>query len=305
MKTATIQSELVGAPANDGRSLPRAAGDFAQLVKARLTLLVLLTTAVGFYLASPRPTNYVTLLHVVFGTALAAASAAALNQWWERRADALMQRTKSRPIPSGRMSPRDAFVIGTFLATAGVTYLALVCNALTAFLAGLTIVLYIFAYTPLKRVSTANTLVGAIPGAIPPMIGWAAARGEINAGSWSLFAILFFWQMPHFFALAWMYRADYARAGFQMISSDDETGARSSSQSVLFCLLLLIVGGVPGYLGLTNAIYVPIAFALGGLFIAVAMQFHRRRTTRDARRLFIVSIVYLPLLLLALIVTKL
>jgi protoheme IX farnesyltransferase len=305
MKTATIQSELVGAPANDGRSLPRAAGDFAQLVKARLTLLVLLTTAVGFYLASPRPTNYVTLLHVVFGTALAAASAAALNQWWERRADALMQRTKSRPIPSGRMSPRDAFVIGTFLATAGVTYLALVCNALTAFLAGLTIVLYIFAYTPLKRISTANTLVGAIPGAIPPMIGWAAARGEINAGSWSLFAILFFWQMPHFFALAWMYRADYARAGFQMISSDDETGARSSSQSVLFCLLLLIVGGVPGYLGLTNAIYVPIAFALGGLFIAVAMQFHRRRTTRDARRLFIVSIVYLPLLLLALIVTKL
>jgi protoheme IX farnesyltransferase len=305
MKMAAMQSEIPSVAANDGRSRARGPGDFVQLVKARLTLLVLLTTAVGFYLAAPSPTNYAGLFHVVFGTALAAASAAALNQWWERGADALMHRTKTRPIPAGRMSPRDAFVIGTLLAAAGITYLALVCNALTAFLAGLTIVLYIFAYTPLKRISTANTLVGAIPGAIPPMIGWAAARGEINAGSWSLFAILFFWQMPHFFALAWMYRADYARAGFQMISSDDETGVRSSSQSVLFCLLLLVVGGVPAYLGLTNAIYVPIAFVLGGLFIAVAMQFHRRKTARDARRLFIMSIIYLPLLLLALVVTKL
>ena len=300
-----MQSEIPSLAADDERSRARGAGDFAQLVKARLTLLVLLTTAVGFYLAAPRPTDYLKLFHVVFGTALAAASAAALNQWWERGADALMQRTRTRPIPAGRMSPRDAFVIGALLAAAGIIYLALVCNPLTAFLAGLTIVLYIFAYTPLKRISTANTLVGAIPGAIPPMIGWAAARGEVNAGAWSLFAILFFWQMPHFFALAWMYRADYARAGFQMISGDDETGARSSSQSVLFCLLLLIVGGVPGYLGLTNAIYVPIALALGGLFIAAAMRFHRRRTTRDARRLFVVSIVYLPLLLLALVVTKL
>jgi protoheme IX farnesyltransferase len=168
----------------------------------------------------------------------------------------------------------------------------------------LTIILYIFAYTPLKRISTTNTLVGAIPGAIPPMIGWAAARGTLDAGAWSLFAILFFWQMPHFFALAWMYREDYARAGFRMMSSGDETGARSSSQSVLFCMLLLIIGGVPAYLGLTNAIYVPIAFALGGLFIAVAMQFHRKRTAQAARALFIASIVYLPLLLGALVLTK-
>jgi len=302
MKTAAIEtiSDADGAPAVHNR----AATDFAQLVKARLTLLVLLTTAVGYYLGVENPINYFELFHVVFGTALAAASAAAFNQWWERKADAVMYRTKRRPIPAGRMLARDALLIGTLLAIAGIIYLAFVCNALTASLAALTIILYIFAYTPLKRISTTNTLVGAIPGAIPPMIGWAAARGTLDAGAWSLFAILFFWQMPHFFALAWMYREDYARAGFRMMSSDDQTGARSSSQSVLFCMLLLIVGAVPAYLGLTNAIYVPISFALGGLFIAVAMQFHRRRTARSARALFIVSIVYLPLLLGALVLTK-
>jgi len=282
----------------------RAATDFAQLVKARLTLLVLLTTAIGYYLGAENPISYFGLFHVVFGTALAAASAAALNQWWERRADALMHRTKTRPIPAGRMRARDALLMGTLLAIAGIIYLAFACNAVTACLAALTITLYIFAYTPLKRISTTNTLVGAIPGAIPPMIGWAAARGTLDAGAWSLFAILFFWQMPHFFALAWMYREDYARAGFRMMSSGDETGARSSSQSVLFCMLLLIVGAVPAYLGLANAIYVPIAFALSGLFIAVAMQFHRRRTAQSARALFVASIVYLPLLLGALVLTK-
>jgi len=203
------------------------------------------------------------------------------------------------------MLARDALAIGVLLALAGVIYLALTCNALTASLAALTIVLYIFAYTPLKRISTTNTLIGAVPGAIPPMIGWAAARGRLDAGAWSLFTILFLWQMPHFFALAWMYREDYARAGFQMISSGDESGARSSSQSVLFSMLLLIVGGVPGYLGLTNAIYVPIAFALGGLFIMVAMRFHHRRTVKEARTLFIMSILYLPLMLIALVATKL
>jgi protoheme IX farnesyltransferase len=304
MKVTAIQSEI--ANVSSAESLRgRAASDFAQLVKARLTLLVLLTTAVGFYLAAERPIDFFQFFHTVFGTAMTAASAAALNQWWERRADALMDRTKTRPIPAGRMRAGDAFAIGLVLAVAGLVYLAIACNALTTMLAGLTIVLYIFAYTPLKRVSTTNTLVGAIPGAIPPLIGWAAARGELNAGAWSLFAILFFWQMPHFFALAWMYRADYARAGFQMISSGDETGARSSSQSVLFCMLLLIAGGVPGYLGVTNAIYVPIAFALGGAFIALAMQFQQKRTPGAARALFIASIIYLPLLLLALVVTKL
>ncbi len=281
-----------------------ALSDFTELVKARLTSLVLLTTAVGYYLGAASPPNYGQFLHAVFGTALAAAGAAALNQWWERRLDALMLRTKSRPIPAGRMRPRDALLVGTFLSIGGLIYLSLTSNALATFLAAITIVIYIFAYTPLKRLSTTNTLVGAIPGAIPPMIGWAAARGRLNAEAWTLFAIMFVWQIPHFFAIAWMYRDDYDRAGFRMLSSGDETGGRSASQSVLFCMLLLIVTGIPTYLGLTNAVYLAIAVGLGAWFTASAMRFHRQRTSRAARSLFLTSIIYLALLLLALVLTK-
>ena len=282
----------------------RVGSDFAELVKARLTLLVLLTTAVGFYLGSAGSTNYVALFHAVFGTALAAAGAAALNQWWERRLDALMQRTKERPIPAGRMLPRDALMVGSLLAIAGVTYLTIACHWLSAALAATTILIYIFAYTPLKRISTANTLVGAIPGALPPMIGWAAASGRLDPGAWSLFAILFFWQMPHFFAIAWMHREDYARAGFQMVSRGDETGTRSASQSVFFCIVLLLVSGIPAFLGVVTSIYVLVELILNGLFIFVAMRFLRTQLVADARKLFLASIVYLPLLLLALVLTK-
>ena len=171
-------------------------------------------------------------------------------------------------------------------------------------LAAITITIYIFAYTPLKRASTANTVVGAIPGAIPPVIGWAAARGTIDSGAWSLFAILLLWQLPHFFAIAWMYREDYSRAGFRMISSDDLTGERSASQSVFFCILLLIMGGLPAFVGIVSFAYLAIELVLGGLFIAVAMRFLRLRTREAARLLFITSIVYLPLLLAALVLTK-
>jgi protoheme IX farnesyltransferase len=154
-------------------------------------------------------------------------------------------------------------------------------------------------------VSTFNTLVGAIPGALPPMIGWAAAAGSIDSGAWSLFVIVFLWQLPHFFAIAWMYRDDYARAGFQMIASDDPTGERSASQSVFFCILLLVLAGLPGFLGVVNFLYIPIELVLGGIFVAVAMRFLRTRVRADARLLFITSIVYLPLLLAGLVLTKL
>jgi protoheme IX farnesyltransferase len=282
----------------------RIVADFAELVKARLTLLVLLTTAVGYYLAAVGPINPAGLFHAVFGTALAAAGAAALNQWWERRLDALMLRTKTRPIPAGRMAPRDALILGCLLSLAGVIYLTMKCNALSAALAAATIVIYIFAYTPLKRVSTFNTLVGAIPGALPPMVGWVAASGRLEPGAWSLFAILFFWQLPHFFAIAWMYREDYARAGFEMISKDDNSGARSASQSVLFCFLLLFISGGPAFLKVVNYNYLTVELVLNGLFIFMAMRFLRTQQHADARRLFLTSIVYLPLLLLALVLTK-
>ena len=299
MKTATIDNPTLVSSRHGFIS------DLAELVKARLTLLVLVTTAVGFYLGAEPPVDYKALFHTVFGTAAAAAGAAALNQWWERRADALMQRTRTRPIPAGRMAPLQALVLGTALSIFGVVYLAIVCNALSALLTTVTIVIYIFAYTPLKRTSTANTAVGAIPGAIPPMIGWAAARGDIGPGAWSLFTIVFLWQMPHFFAIAWMCREDYLRAGFRMISSDDFSGERSASQSVFFCILLLILAGLPAFVGVASYVYQPIELVLGGLFVAVAMRFLRLRTLGAARLLFFASIAYLPLLLAALVLTKL
>jgi len=308
MKTEALL-EISGEAAGGGL-----VSDFAELVKVQLTLLVLLTTAVGFYLGATSPINFLALFHAVFGTALAAAGAAALNQWWERRHDALMLRTQSRPIPAGRMAARAAFIIGMLLALGGVGYLAVASNALSAWLAAITIGVYIFAYTPLKRISTANTLVGAIPGGLPPMIGWAAAAGRLDPGAWSLFTILFFWQMPHFFAIAWRYREDYARAGFQMVSKGDETGARSASQSILFCIMLLIVSGIPAFLGLVRPIYLAIELLLNGAFIFMAMRFLRTQgsagdtpaaTASAARKLFLTSIIYLPLLLLALVLTKL
>jgi len=300
VKTAAIENEVAVA----GNS-SRFVADFAELVKARLTLLVLLTTAVGFYVGAQGPVDYAALFHVVFGTAAAAAGAAALNQWWERKSDALMYRTKSRPVPAGRMRPTEALIVGGALSLFGIVYLAFACNALSAVLAAITIIIYIFAYTPLKRISTFNTLVGSIPGAIPPIIGWAAARGRIDAGAWSLFAILVLWQLPHFFAIAWMYRDDYSRAGFRMISSDDRSGERSASQSVFFCILLLIIAGIPAFLEITNWVYLLAELVLGGWFIAMAMRFLRLRTRAAARALFITSIVYLPLLLAALVLTKL
>ena len=299
MKTAAVQTASIAS------SRHSFVGDLAELVKARLTLLVLVTTAVGFYLGAETPIDFKLLFHTVFGTAAAAAGAAALNQWWERQADALMRRTMTRPVPAGRMAPFQALLLGAVLSVFGVVYLAIVCNALSAVLTTVTIMIYIFAYTPLKRASTANTAVGAIPGAIPPMIGWAAARGDISAGAWCLFVIVFLWQMPHFFAIAWMCREDYSRAGFRMISSDDPTGERSASQSVFFCILLLVLAGLPAFVGVASYVYEAIELVLGGLFIAVAMRFLRLRTHSAARLLFIASIAYLPVLLTALVLTKL
>src|SRR5919197_4500629 len=300
MKTAALQVEN----AKQAFARRRFISDLFELVKARLTALVLLTTAVGFYLGSRLSVDYAALFRVVLGTAAAAAGAAALNQWWERKADALMHRTRMRPVPAGRMRPAEALGLGLVFSIFGVGYLALACNTLSAVLAAITITIYIFGYTPLKRASTANTLVGAIPGAIPPMIGWAAARGRIDSGAWSLFAIMVLWQLPHFFAIAWMYRDDYARAGFQMISNDDRSGERSASQSVFFSILLLVVAGIPAFLAMTTQLYLLTELVLGGAFVAVATRFLRMRTPASAKLLFISSVVYLPLLLGALVLTK-
>lgn len=299
MKAAVIEPPAV--PLERGWTM----ADLAQLVKARLTFLVLITTAVGFYLGWRGPMDFMALLHAVFGTALAAGGAAALNQWWEHKFDAIMVRTQMRPIPSGRMLPREGLVVGLLLGVGGVLYLAFAVNLISAILAAATIVIYLFAYTPLKRISTANTLVGAIPGALPPLIGWAAARNDLAPPAWTLFAILFFWQLPHFFAIGWMYREDYVRAGFVMLSGRDSEGARTGRQSIFFTVLLLVASVTPVWFGMVSLAYLPVALALGGLFLALAFRFQTQRSLSTARELFLGSIIYLPLVLGALVLTKL
>lgn len=269
----------------------------AELAKARLTALVLLTTLVGFYLGARGPVDHALLLHAVLGTALLASGAAALNQLLEREHDAKMRRTESRPLPAGRVRPETVLIFGGIVSSAGLIWLAWKVNPLTSVLGAVTLCSYLFLYTPLKRLTTLNTAIGAVPGALPPLMGWTAARGEITIEGWSLFAILFFWQLPHFLAIAWLYREDYARAGFRMLPVVDPGGARTGMQSVSHTLGLLSVSLFPVWFGLVGTVYLLGALALGGLFLAAAIRFSRDLSASRARQLFFASIIYLPLLL--------
>ncbi len=299
MKAVTLESPAV-APALAASRL----SDFSQLVKARLTLLVLITTAVGFYLGAPLPFNLLAFFHVLIGAALAAGGASALNQWWERDFDALMERTRERPVPAGRMRPRDALVVGCAAALAGVVYLAVVLNLLAAALTAATVLIYIFAYTPLKRLTPTNTLVGAIPGALPPLIGWAAATGSITLPSLSLFGVLFFWQMPHFFAISWLYREQYRAAGFRMLSNADTDGLRSGRQAAVYALALVGASVFPAWLGVSTRTLLPVEIIVAVIFFATACLFARQRNRVEARRLFFASIIFLPLFLGLLVISK-
>lgn len=289
---ATVQSLTVPVTGEKSRIAV-----LAELVKARLTFLVLLTTVVGFYLGGAGPTDLVLMFHTLAGTALLACGAAALNQFLERRYDALMRRTQDRPLPSGRLHPDTALILGAGSSVVGLIYLAVAVNQLTSFLGALTLVSYLFVYTPLKRVTTLNTVIGAVPGALPPLMGWAAARGEVNAGGWALFTILFFWQLPHFLAIAWLCREDYANAGFAMLPVFDRDGLRTGRSTVSHTLGLLPVSLTPFLLGISGVVYFFGALVLGAVFAGQAIQFSRELTERRARRLFFFSIIYLPLLL--------
>ena len=275
-----------------------AAADLMELVKARLSLLTVATAMAGFALGVKDTWTWLLLASTLAGTALSAAGAAALNQWWERDLDARMKRTQDRPLPAGRMAASDALITGAALSVSGVLILALFANLLAAFLAAATIIFYILIYTPLKRVTELNTIVGAVPGALPPLIGWAAARGSINAEGLTLFAILFLWQMPHFLAIAWLYRADYAQAGFKMLSENDETGAVTGRQAFIYALALLAVSLLPSVFFDYSAIYFYGALLLGAGFASMAANFAVSGGSISAARwLFLGSIAYLPLLL--------
>lgn len=278
---------------------------YADLVKARLTTLVLLTTLVGFYLGFRGPMDYLLMLHTLIGTALVAGGAAALNQLLEREYDARMRRTAGRPLPSGRLQPVTVMLFGGICALTGTIWLALLVNPLTSVLGAISFISYVFIYTPLKRITWLNTAVGAIPGALPPLMGWAAARGELAGGGWVLFAILALWQMPHFFAIAWIYQDEYAKAGFQMLPAVDPDGSRTAHQSVNHTLLLLPVSLFPFLFHLAGPFYLAGAIVLGAAYLGCAIRFARRLDVPSAKRLFFASIVYLPLLLTVLVADKL
>lgn len=272
-------------------------GVVCELVKARLTFLVLLTTLVGFYVGSLGPISVSTLLCTLAGTGLLACGAAALNQLLERQYDAKMRRTENRPLPSGRLQPEAVLIFGGLCSIAGLILLAGAVNLLTSFLGAATLISYLFIYTPLKRVTWLNTTVGAVPGALPPLMGWTAARGELGGAGWSLFAILFFWQIPHFLAIAWLYRDEYAKAGFVMLPTVDADGFRTGRQAVSHTLGLVLASVMPAFFGLAGTIYFAGALVLGMAFLGFAVLFARTLTMERARQLFFVSIIYLPLLL--------
>ncbi|MGH7571855.1 MAG: heme o synthase [Gemmatimonadota bacterium] len=277
--------------------------DWLILIKARITALVLVTAATGYVLGAPE-IDVGTLLSLLAGVGLASAGAAALNQVYERDADARMTRTAARPVPSGRISPARGLAAGLLLSAGGVAWLAIGINALTGFLALLTIVLYIAVYTPLKPRTSLNTLVGAIPGAIPPVIGWAAATGSVGLGGWALFSILFLWQLPHFLAIAWMFRDDYARGGFPMLPVVDPAGGSTGRQAALYALALIPVSLTPTLLGLTGGIYFFGALALGVVFLACGLGMALDRGRKGARRLLLASVTYLPILLALLVLDR-
>ena len=280
------------------------AKEYLALTKPGLTLMSVATAVGGSSLALGDSTATTALLHTFLGTLLVGAGAGTLNQFSEREHDALMTRTALRPLPSGRVTPSGALLFGMLLSIVGVAYLALFTNLLAALLAATTLVTYLFVYTPLKRVTPFAVVLGGIPGALPPMIGWAAVRGDVSIGAWSLFAILFFWQMPHFLALAWLWRDDYARAGYRMLTVVDTRGVVTRRQILVYSLALLPASVLPTYAGVLGPFYFVGAGTLSLGFLLLALRLFREHSNAHARQLFLGSLLYLPFLVLLMILDR-
>jgi protoheme IX farnesyltransferase len=288
----------------DALALPRArALDFLELTKPRIAVMVLFTVAAGALLARPGAVDVALLIHTLVGTGLVAAAASVLNQLLERHIDALMRRTENRPLPAGRLQPAEVLLFGVILAGAGLAYLAATMKQpLAVLIAAFTLVSYVFIYTPLKRHTTLNTLVGAVPGALPPVIGWTAVTGTFDREALALFLILFLWQVPHFLAIAWMYREDYGRAGLQMLPVVDAEGGITARQMLVYCLALVPVSLMPALFEPAGWFYATGALILGVGFVQATLRFGRERTTLAARKVLHASLVYLPTLLALLLV---
>jgi protoheme IX farnesyltransferase len=280
------------------------AADFVTLAKPRLNLLVVASTMAGYVMADGDMANVLVVLAMLIGTALVASGASAYNQVIERRTDALMRRTRLRPMADGRVSTSDALLYATALSLAGLAILALVVNVLSAIVALATLVSYAVIYTPLKLRTSFATVIGAIPGALPPVIGWAAAANDLSQGAWILFGIVFLWQLPHFLAIAWMYRDDYARAGFPMLPVIEPDGRSTARQTVLYTVALLPLSLAPTLIGMTTTVYFAAAFLLTLGFLVLTLQFLKTRSVADAKRVFFGSILYLPILWILMIVGR-
>ena len=276
---------------------------YLELTKPRITFLIVLTAAAGFGLASPR-VDYLAMLSALLGIAVLSSGIATLNQYAERDVDGLMRRTASRPLPSGKLLPWEALAFGVSLTVLAEAYLLIFVNPLSALL-GLTVIAgYVFAYTPLKTRTSLSTVVGAFPGAVPPLIGWAAARGTLSVEAWVLFAILFLWQFPHFLAIAWMYREDYTRAGILMLPVVEPDGRVTAQQIVLYTLMLLPVSLLPTVLHISGKIYFFGALVLGLLFLYSSVRAAISMSRQRARSLLLASVLYLPLLFFLMVVNK-
>ena len=277
---------------------------YLELTKPRITFLIVLTSAAGFCLASRARVDYLALLSAMAGIALLSSGIATLNQYMERDLDGLMRRTADRPLPSGRLLPWEALWFGVGLTALAEVYLAVLVNPLTALLGLTVIAAYLFGYTPLKTRTSLSTLVGAFPGAVPPLIGWTAARADISVEAWVLFAILFLWQFPHFLAIAWMYREDYSRAGILMLPVVEPEGRVTAQQIVLYTLMLLPVSLLPTVLGISGKFYLCGAIVLGLLFLYSSVRAAFSKSRQQARRLLLASVLYLPLLFILMVLNR-
>jgi heme o synthase len=279
------------------RERSRVAADLVALTKPRVVVMVLVTTVVGYYVGLAGAPDYGRLLALMLGTVLAAGGTLALNQYWERDVDARMERTRLRPLPEGRLAPLEALLFGAGLTAAGLAVLALGAGWVAMLVTAATFVLYLFAYTPLKLRTSLCTLVGAVPGALPPVTGWAAARDDLGLGAWVLFAILFLWQLPHTLAIARLYQADYARAGVRLLPVIDAEGGATERQILSGCLGLLAVSLLPTLIGLAGGVYFVGALLLGVAFVALGAQQALAPSPLRARRVLLASLLYLPALL--------
>jgi len=291
---APATSVIGAAIARDRR---RVLADLLALAKPRVVLMILVTTAVGYYAGLTGAPDYARLLHVLVGTLLAAGGALALNQYWERDLDARMERTRARPLPDGRLAPLEALLFGSALTALGLVYTGAFVGELALAITLATAALYLFAYTPLKRRTPLCTLVGAVPGALPPVTGWVAAREGFGVGAWVLFGILFLWQLPHTLAIARLYRDDYARAGVRLLPVVDADGSSTERQIVTGCLALLVVSLLPTLIGIAGPVYFVGAFLLGAAFVALGARQALVPSTVAARRVLFASLLYLPALL--------